>query len=68
MIYYRAETTLFTMIHNDFKKIENKKRALIKSLKKRKGDIMQNFQNNTLTVKLHKMSSPKENKVINQMC
>jgi hypothetical protein len=68
MICYRAETTLSTLIPNDFKRIENEKRALIKSLIKRKGDIIPDYQNNTLTVKLYTMSTPRENKAIEQMC
>jgi hypothetical protein len=68
MICYRAETTLSTLIPNDFKRLENEKRALIKSLIKRKGDIIPDYQNNTLTIKLYTMSSPKENKAIKQMC
>ena len=68
MIFYRAETTLSTLIPNDFKRIKNEKRAFIKSLIKRKGDIVPDYQNNTLTVKLYTMSTPRENKAIEQMC
>jgi hypothetical protein len=68
MICYRAETTLSTLIPNDFKKSENEKRALIKSLIKRKGDIIPDYQNNTLTVRLYTMSTPRENRAIEQMC
>lgn len=68
MICYRAETTLSTLIPNDFKRTENEKRALIKSLIKRKGDIIPDYQNNTLTVKLYTMSTPRENKAIEGMC
>ena len=68
MICYRAETTLSALILNDFKRIENEKRALIKSLIKRKGDIIPDYQYNTLTIKLYTMRTPKENKAIEQMC
>lgn len=68
MICYRAETTLSTLIPNDFKRTENEKRALIKSLIKRKGDIIPDYQNNTLTVRLYTMSTPRENRAIKEMC
>lgn len=68
MICYRAETSLSTLIPDSFKKLENEKMAFIKSLIKRKGDIVPNYENNTITVKLYTMSTPRENRTIQEIC
>jgi len=68
MICYRAETTLATQITRDFKKTKNEKRTFIKSLIKRKGNIIPDSENKTLTVELYSMSTPRENKALQKIC
>ena len=68
MICYRAETSLISLIPSSFKKLENEKRAFIKSIVKRKADILPDYVNNTLTIKLYTMSTPRENRAIEEIC
>lgn len=68
MICYRAETSLISLIPSNFKKMENEKRAFIKSVIKRKADILPDYVNNTITVKLYSLSTPRENRAIEEMC
>ena len=68
MICYRAETSLISLIPSSFKKLENEKRAFIKSIIKRKADILPDYVNNTLTIKLYTMSTPRENRAIEEIC
>ncbi|HTN68908.1 MAG TPA: hypothetical protein VLZ33_05545, partial [Dysgonamonadaceae bacterium] len=44
------------------------KRAFIKSIIKRKADILPDYVNNTLTIKLYTMSTPRENRAIEEIC
>lgn len=68
MICYRAETSLASLIPGSFKKLENEKRAFIKSLIKRKADIMPDYANQTITLELYMMSTPRENRAIEEIC
>ena len=68
MICYRAETSLISLIPSSFKKMENEKRAFIKSVIKRKADILPDYVNNTITVKLYSLSTPRENRAIKEIC
>jgi len=68
MICYRAEISLASLIPSSFKKMNNEKMAFIKSLIKRKGDILPDYTNNTITVKLYTMSTPRENRAIEEVC
>jgi len=68
MICYRSETSLTLIIPRSFKKLENEKRAFIKSMIKRKGDILPDYINKTITVKLYTMSTPRENRAMEEIC
>lgn len=57
MICYRAETSLTLVIPLYFKKRDNEKRTFIKSLIKRKGDILPDYVNNNITVKLYTINT-----------
>jgi hypothetical protein len=67
MICYRAETTMTTLLKT-YKKTKNERRAFIKSMIKRKGDIIPDYQNNTLTVNLYSMSTARENQAVEEIC
>jgi hypothetical protein len=68
MICYRAETTMATLLKPHLKKTKNERRAFIKSLIKRKGDLIPDYDNKTLTVSLYSMSTARENKVVEEIC
>lgn len=68
MICFRAETTLATLMPISFRKTKNERRAFIKSLIKRKANIVPDYKNKTLTVELYSMSTPRENEAVQQIC
>lgn len=68
MICYRAETTLATLLPPSFRKTKNERRAFIKSIIKRKADIVPDYKNKTLTVELYSMSTPRENDAVQEIC
>jgi hypothetical protein len=68
IICYRAETALANLIAPYYKKHTNQIRALIKSAIFAKADILPNYQNNTLIVRLHTLSNPRDNLAITKIC
>jgi hypothetical protein len=68
MICYRAETSLIASISPTFSKYENEKRAFLKSLIKRTGDIIPDYKNKTITTQLYSLSTPRENQTLEKLC
>lgn len=68
MICYRAETSLTASIPPIFSKLENEKRAFLKSLIKRTGDIIPDYKNKTITTRLYSLSTPRENQIVEKLC
>jgi hypothetical protein len=68
MICYSAETSLTALILPTFSKHENEKRAFLKSLIKRTGDIIPDYQNKTITTRLYSLSTPSENQTVEKLC
>ena len=63
MIAYRAETAMVTLLRRHLKK-EDDARALIRELFVSAGDIEPNEQANTLTIRIHRMTSPVHDRAI----
>lgn len=68
MICYRAESTLAQILAADYKKKKNEIRALVKTLIKTKIDILPDYKNNTLTVKLYSLATPRDNIAVKNVC
>lgn len=64
MICYRAETSCATLLSTGFKKSVNEKRALVKSIIGSHGDILPDYSNNTLTVKIYSQPTPRTNQAL----
>jgi len=64
MICYRAETSCANLLSNNFKKSANEKRALVKSIINSHADIIPDYQNNQLTVKIYTQAYPRLNTAI----
>lgn len=61
MICYRAETSCATLLSNSFNKSINEKRALVKSIINSHADIIPDYQNNQLTIKIYSQANPRMN-------
>jgi Transposase protein len=68
IICYRAETSFANLLSGNYKKSINEKRTLVKSIINSHADIVPDYQNNTLTVKLYSQSSPRMNDAIKNIC
>jgi len=68
MICYRAETNIFEIITPHFQKSHNEGRMLIKQLFSTPADIIPDAIENTLTIGVNSLSTPRYNEVINELC
>jgi len=68
MICYRAETNLCRLISLDFKSKQKQMRAFVKSIIKRKIDLIPDYKAKTLRVKIYNMATPRENEELKKLC
>ncbi len=68
MICYRAETTITLLIDSETYKKQEEIRSLVKSIIKTKGDILPDYQQKTLTIKLYTQSAPRNNRAVGKLC
>ena len=68
MICYRAETTVAVLLNSDIYTKQEEIRSLVKSVIKTKGDILPDYQQKTLTVKLYTQSTPRNNRAVEKLC
>jgi hypothetical protein len=61
MICYRAETSFANLLAVNFKKDINEKRALAKSLINSTADILPDYKNNMLIIKIYGQANPRMN-------
>lgn len=68
MICYRAETAFTQLLSSAFRKKDNEMRMFAKQVIQTKGDITPDYQNQTLTVELYSLATPRDNKEIAKIC
>ena len=68
MLAYRAETALFNIIKEFFKGAENNGRMLLKEIFSSDADMIPDYQNKTLTIVLHSLSTPRANEAVIKLC
>ena len=68
MIVYRAETALVNLIAPYYKNVEKDGRMLIKGLLQTNADILPDYVNNTLTIKIHSLANTRANKAVDSLC
>lgn len=67
MICYRAETSFANRLGVNFKKDANEKRALAKSLINSTADILPDYTQNKLTIKIYSQANPRMNLAIEKL-
>ena len=67
MICYRAETACANLLSPGYAKSDNEKRALVKSIIKSHADILPDYKNNQLTLKLYSQANPRMNDAIEKV-
>lgn len=68
MICYRAETSFAQLLSPYFAKSINEKRMLVKNIIKSNINLIPNYDENTLTVELFSLSTPRENFAVEKIC
>jgi hypothetical protein len=68
MICYRAETTLAEQLTPFFAKAREEKRMLIKQIFNTAADLIPDQQNQTLTINLYTLSTPRANNAAEKLC
>jgi len=67
IICYRAETSFANLLAVNFKKDTNEKRALAKSLINSTADILPDYTNNKLNIKIYSQANPRMNHAIEKI-
>jgi hypothetical protein len=68
MIAYRAETVVANILAPYFSKTDEEIRMLVKEIIKSDADLVPDYTNNTLTVVLHCLSTPRANRAAAELC
>jgi hypothetical protein len=68
MIAYRAETSLVNLIKPYYKNTEKDGRQIIKEILKSDADIIPDYADNTLTIKIHSLSTNRANFALEKLC
>ncbi|MBI4649488.1 MAG: hypothetical protein HY738_23530 [Bacteroidia bacterium] len=68
IIAYRAETALTNMIAPYYKNAYKEGRMLIKELFQADADLLPDYENNTLSVIIHSLATPRSNTAIEDLC
>jgi hypothetical protein len=68
MICYRAESSVSSLLAHHFARYEDEKRMFIQQVVNTSADLIPDDENNTLTVKLHTLATPRYNKALHELC
>lgn len=68
MIAYRAESAVANLLSPYYKKVDNEIRMLIKEIIQSDADLLPNYEQKTLTIKIHSLSTPRANEAVSKLC
>lgn len=68
MICYRSETTVALLLKGEIYTKQEEIRSLVKSIIKSRGDILPDYEQETLTIKLYTLSAPRDNRALEKLC
>ncbi len=68
MIAYRAETAVVNLLAPYYVNNDKDGRMLAKQIIGSDADLIPNYLNKTLTVRIHSLSSPRANRAVNKLC
>lgn len=68
MIAYRAETAIVNLLRPYYRNSDKEGRMLVKEIIQSDADLIPDYQDNVLTVRLHSLSTPRANRAAAQLC
>jgi hypothetical protein len=68
MLVYRAESELYAILGEFYNDNEKDGRMILKEIFESDADMIPDYENNILTVRLHSLSTPRANEVVKKSC
>jgi hypothetical protein len=68
MLAYRSETALYNIMSEFYKDNGKDGRMILKEIFTSDADMIPDYKNNKLTVRLHSLSTPRANKAVKELC
>lgn len=68
MIAYRAESSIYNLMNEFYKNNKKDGRMILKEIFTSDADIIPDYKNNKLTIRLHSLSNNRSNEVVQKLC
>lgn len=68
MLVYRAESALFNTLSEFYKDVSKEGRVILKEVFSSDADLIPDYENNKLIIRLHSLSTPRANEAIKNLC
>jgi len=68
MLAYRSESALYNNLADYYKYRDKEGRELLKEIFTSDADMIPDYQNQTLTIRLHSLSTPRANQAVKKLC
>ena len=68
MLVYRAESALYNTMSEFYKSNEKEGRVILKEIFTSDADMIPDYENKKLIIKLHSMSTPRANQAVKELC
>jgi hypothetical protein len=68
MLVYRAESALYYIMSEFYKSTEKEGRVILKEIFTSDADMIPDYENNKLIIKLHSLSTPRANQAVKELC
>ena len=68
MLSYRAESALYNLMADFYKDTNKEGRMILKEIFTTDADLIPDYCNNKLTVRLHTLSTPRANNAVTELC
>ena len=68
MLGYRAESALYGILSEFYKDTDKEGRVILKEIFASDADMIPDYENKKLTIRLHSLSTPRANNAVNELC
>jgi hypothetical protein len=68
MLVYRAESSLYNILSEFYKSTEKEGRVILKEIFSSDADMVPDYENKKLTIRLHSLSTPRANMAVKELC
>jgi hypothetical protein len=68
MVVYRAESALYNTMSEFYKSTDKEGRVILKEIFTSDADMIPDYKNHTLTIRLHSLSTPRANQAMKDLC